>query len=117
MPKEEIEALPEEEKLVAKRLKLWYVLGKGKKKVPVIFLPETLSAINIMMKYRNVVISNQNNQYVFGHLHKNSMKNMRGLDAVRMDKAGLQNSSLITATQVRKYLSTTLQLMICPNQN
>ena len=45
MPKEEIEALPEEEKLVAKRLKLGYVLGKGKKKVPVIFLPETVSAI------------------------------------------------------------------------
>ena len=113
MSKEEIEALPEEEKLVAKRLKLGYVLGKGDKKVP--------SRNCICYKHNDEVQEcsdiKPKQSVCFGHLHKNSMKNMRGLDAVRMDKAGLQNSSLITATQVRKYLSTTLQLKICPNQN
>lgn len=93
--REEIEALPDEEKLLAKRLKLGYVPGKGKKKVPVLFPEETVYAISIMLKNRNSVISNQQNPYVFGRLHKNSIKNMRGSDAVRYvcNNAGLKNSN------------------------
>lgn len=111
--REEINALPEEEKLLAERMRLGYVLGKGLKRVPVLFPDETVSAINILLKHRESVISNPDNPYVFGRLRKNSVDYMRGSDCIRQicNEAGLQHSSLITATQLRKYLSTTLQLI------
>jgi hypothetical protein len=111
--KEEIEKLPEEEKLLAKRLKLGFVLGKGSKKVPILFPPETVKAIDFLLIQREKMISNAKNPFIFARLHKSSTKLMRGPDCVRevCAKAGLERPDLITATQMRKYLSTTLQLI------
>lgn len=111
--KEELEVMSNEEKTLAERLRLGYVVGKGHKKVPVIFPEETVNAINILLQHRESFITNKSNPYIFARLYKESLLYLRGSDCVRevCEKADLQQGSLLTATQMRKYLATTLQLL------
>ncbi|XP_052251835.1 uncharacterized protein LOC127858672 [Dreissena polymorpha] len=104
-----------QERKLAERLKLGYVKGKGarSKKVPIIFPEETVAAIDMLMQHRESFIMNKTNPYIFARLYKNSLKSLRGSDCVRevCVMAELQHASLVTATQMRKYLATTLQLL------
>ncbi|XP_053380080.1 uncharacterized protein LOC123548959 [Mercenaria mercenaria] len=111
--KEELDVLPVEEKKLDERLRLGYVVGKGHKKVPIIFPEETVNAIDVLMQHRVSFITNKSNPYIFARLHKESMLYLRGSDCVRevCEMADLQQASLLTATQMRKYLATTLQLL------
>ena len=111
--KEELDALPVEEKKLAERLRLGYVVGKGCKKVPIIFPEETVKTIDVLMQHRESFITNRNNPYIFARLYKESLLYLRGSDCVRevCEMADLQQGSLLTATEMRKYLATTLQLL------
>jgi hypothetical protein len=110
---QEIKSLPIEEQLLAKRMKLGYVRGKGNKKVPILFPPETVTGIDLLLQHRDLYFSFKENKYVFGRINKMSKLYLRGCDCVREIgcQAKLKNTKYITATEMRKYLATMLQLL------
>ncbi|WAR30017.1 hypothetical protein MAR_003585 [Mya arenaria] len=110
---EETQSLSVEEQLLAKSMKLGYVVGKGKRKVSILFLPETVRAIDLLILDRPSYFSNKENKYVFGRIFKMSKMYLRGSDCVREVgcEAKLNHTQYITATQMRKYLATMLQLL------
>lgn len=96
------------EKELVKRLDLVYVMGKGRRYVPILFPPITITAIKIILEQENesknpFIFSNRSNQFLRGH------------DAVRniVRNSGVCDPAKICGTSIRKMTSTLLQV----NQN
>ena len=102
------------EKALAKRLKVVYVTGKRKRRVPIIFTPEVAKDVNLLIKYRYVVGVCLENQYIFARPSRGSTKFVRGWDVLNdvSQKANLEKPELITSTKIRKHIATVLQLMV-----
>ena len=103
------------EKKLAERLEICYIEGKKKKAsrnaiVPILFTPETVVAVRILIKHRQLMAISSDNTYIFasGDLY---LKGWDTLQAITKRVSNLQKPKLITPTRTRKYLATLLQLM------
>ena len=112
--KEDIERIKDPvEKLLAKRLKMVYVKGKRKRRVPILFTDEMQSGINILLHFRKDVGVSQENQFIFARPSRGSVNAIRGWDAVHdvTKRVKLEKPKLITSTKIRKQMATVLQLL------
>ena len=101
------------EKLLAERLKIIYVKGKRKRRVPILFTEEMQNGINILVHFRGNVGVSSNNDYIFARPSRGSLNPIRGWDAVHdvTKKVNLKKPNLITSTKIRKQMATVLQLL------
>ncbi|XP_066927736.1 uncharacterized protein [Clytia hemisphaerica] len=102
------------EKMLAKRLKVIYVKGKKKRKVPILITPEVDGAIKVLIDNRKSVgVSNQN-KHLFPRPSRKSKSHVRPWEVVHecAIDAELVKPNLITSTKIRKHLATVLQLMV-----
>ena len=102
------------EKILAKKMKVIYVAGKKKRRVPILLTPEVCQAISRMVEYRETVGVTVENQYLFPRYSRGSLAALRGWDVLHAvtKKASLQKPELITSTKMRKHMATVLQLMV-----
>lgn len=103
------------EKKLAERLNLCYVPGKKKKGksglVPILFTPELVSAIRILLQKRETIGLTEETKYVFATSHTSRLKSWDVLHGVGKQVDGLEAPHLLTPTRTRKYLATMLQLL------
>jgi len=97
------------EKQLMESLELTYVLGKGRRYVPILFPPLAAKAIDFMNQKRKEAGVLESNDFVFPNKadgHK------RGCDCIRSTAAaaGLQHPERISATNLRKFTATALQV-------
>ena len=105
---------PLEQKL-AEKLDMIEVLGKRKRRVPVIITPYVKAAIDTLVLKRNSM-GLAGNQYLFAKA--GSKTYLPGWKAVKLACEGcsLKEPHLITSTKMRKYLATVTQVMQLDNQ-
>ena len=101
------------EKLLADRLKVLYVKGKKRRRVPVLFTTEMQQSIILLNAKRDEVGVDPSNKYLFPRPTRNSRNAMRGWDVVHevSNSANLAKPDLVTSTKVRKHMATILQLL------
>ena len=101
------------EKLLAKRLKVLYVKGKRKRRVPILFTKEVQEAIELLLSAREKVGVSVHNEYLFPRPTRDSKGHVRGWDVIHeiSTKARLQKPELVTSTKIRKHIATVLQLL------
>ena len=94
-----------------------YVKGKRGKRVPIIFTPEVVSAMDMLIKTRSLVRVASNNRYVFAAPSRNSTNFLRGNDCLSSvvtkvaEVAGLRCQEAIQSTKLRKYVATVSQIL------
>ena len=98
---------------LAKKLKVIYVSGKRKRRVPIIITPEVTEAVGKLLQFRKVVGVDERNIYLFPRHSRGSLNHVRGWEVVHdtTKRANLQQPNLMTSTKIRKHLATVLQLM------
>ena len=99
------------EQELAKKMDLVEVVGKRKRRVPVLLAPYMKNAINMILQIRELVGVSPENPFVFAK--PGSKGHVKGWDAIRFacDQESLQKPELITSTKLRKYLATVTQVM------
>ena len=110
---EAISFLTEAERHLADRLKVVYITGKRRRKVPILFTGETVAAVSCIVRKREIGGVCQNNKCVFARQFQDSLNHLDGWQTVKSvaSKASLAKPELITSTRIRKELATTLQLL------
>ncbi|XP_069109914.1 uncharacterized protein [Argopecten irradians] len=109
--KELISCLEPIEKKLMERLQLVDIMGKRKRKVPVILTADMVEALDCLNSHRSAVVSPAN-KYLFAAL-STSNGHLKGWDALNMisQKAGLQKPQLMRTTNLRKYVATVSQIV------
>ena len=110
---EALSFLSESEQHLAERLKVVYILGKRRRKVPILFTEETIAAVQCVVQNRGIAGVSPNNKYVFARQYQDSLNHLDGWHTVKTvaSKASLSKPELISSTRIRKELATTLQLL------
>ena len=105
---------PLEQKL-AEKLDLIEILGKRKRRVPIILTPYVKAALDVLVSKRTSMGLGPN-QYLFAKA--GSKTYVPGWKAVKLACEGcaLKQPGLITSTKLRKYLATVTQVMQLDNQ-
>ena len=96
----DFEALDETEKVMVKTSEILYVVGKGRKHVPVIFPPHLVSAVKwlAMISHNEFIFPNRAEGHLRGHDTIREMVKNSGID------------SRLTSTKFRKLAATVLQV-------
>ena len=91
------------------------IIGKERPKMPVIFTPEMVEAVNTLVNARDQANILPENPYLFpnsalGHLNtKDALK--AAVQAIHAaNPEALKHSELITSTKLRKYIATVSQV-------
>ena len=97
----ELEKLDDAEKILIKQLEVVYILGKGRRYVPIIFPPNVVEVVNwLSARAGKFIFSNEKQGYI------------RGNDAMRNIAKKAKISGQLGATKFRKLAATTLQVCI-----
>lgn len=98
---QEMEKLDETEKLLVKTLEVCYVIGKGRKYVPIIFPPNIIEIIEWLSKrVKHYIFENESGTYI------------RGNDAIRKISRLNQIGDHMNATKFRKLAATTSEYTV-----
>ena len=87
------------------------VIGKRKRRVPVLLTPHMISALDALVDLRVAVGVPDGNPYLF--VKAGAKSHVKGWDAIRYacGLVDLKHPELVTGTKLRKYLATVTQLM------
>lgn len=90
-----------------------HVRGKRGRQVPILLEPDLVKAMEALNKTRDRVGVNSKNIYLFATPTRNSLRHVRGNDAMKkvlglVDR--LQETERIRSTEVRKYCATVCQI-------
>lgn len=93
-------------------------MGKQNKQVTTIFLPEMISAVDMLNKTREVCGIKAENKFIFANTQMGHQNAWQVLNSMA-HKAGCNKPELISSTRLRKYLATVCQVVIqsCNNRN
>jgi hypothetical protein len=84
-------------------------LGKQGKKVPIILTPDMQKSIETLLLFRKKCKIEPNNPYLFANIKLGPLDGWQVLQS-GAKAAGCVKPSLITATRLRKYISTCAQV-------
>jgi hypothetical protein len=89
------------------------IVGKNRRKVPVILTTDVKNAIIVLNNTRKEVGVSQYNEYVFAVNDGKSANPLRGHDTLKnaCKKVKLERPDLIRSTNLRKYVATVSQLV------
>ncbi|XP_033760778.1 uncharacterized protein LOC117342681 [Pecten maximus] len=109
--KELISCLEPIEKKLMERLQLVDILGKRKRKVPVILTEDMIKGLDCLNKHRAGVVV-PTNKYLFA-APTTANGHLKGWDALNVvsEKAGLMKPRLMRTTNLRKYVATVSQIV------
>lgn len=99
------------EQELSKIMSMVEVIGKRKRRVPILLTPYMVSALDALVDLRVAVGVPANNPYLFTKAGGKS--NVKGWDAIRYacGQVDLQHPQLVTGTKLRKYLATVTQIL------
>lgn len=102
--------LDETDKLLLNNFLMVEVEGKCHNVVPILVSTNIQKGIKCLIEHRISAKINPPNSFIFA-AGKNSLKSIRGPDAIRQarQKIPLQKPNTITATQLRKHIATASQ--------
>ena len=87
------------------RIDLIESMGKINKKVTTIFLPEMISAIDLLLATRNEAGISPSNEYLFPNYVEGHLNGWQTMNRLAV-KAGCAQLNLISSTRLRQYLAT-----------
>lgn len=99
------------EKRLAETLLLIQIKGKRGRKVPILFPQDARQAIDFLLKYRSLASVPAENKFLF--ILPNHATHLRGWDGLSTfaKEFGCKQPKLVTGTNLRKYLATTVQVI------
>ena len=99
------------EQELAKIMDLVEIVGKRKRRVPVLLTPLMTRGMNVLLQVRSSVGVPKENPYLFAKA--GAKHNVKGWTAMKFacSNLDLRSPELITSTKLRKYLATVTQLM------
>lgn len=102
--------LSEVEKQLFKSLPVLEIIGTRNNKVPVLFTPDMIKAIDVLIANREKAGIPDTNPYLFAR--RNSDRFLRGHTCLQQfaSEAQLAAPALVNATQLRKYIATVCQV-------
>lgn len=112
----DLDHLDDLEKKMAERLSICYIEGKKKVKskknnlVPILFTPESVAAVKILVAKREFAGIQNTNPYIFA-TSESFIKGWDAIQAITKKIDGLKHPKLLTPTRTRKFLATLLQLL------
>lgn len=112
----DLDHLDDLEKKMAERLSICYIEGKKKVKsknnnlVPILFTPEAVTAVKILVEKREFAGIPNTNSYIFA-TGESFVKGWDAIQAITKKIDGLKYPKLLTPTRTRKFLATILQLL------
>ncbi|CAB3992031.1 uncharacterized protein LOC110455631 [Paramuricea clavata] len=111
--KEIFQSLSPSEQQLCKRLDLVEIIGKRRRKVPVILTEDVKAAINALNTRRKEGGVCESSQYVFAVNDGRSMNPLRGHDVIKKTckQVKLKEPELIKSTNLRKYIATVSQIV------
>ncbi|XP_028413955.1 uncharacterized protein LOC114536811 [Dendronephthya gigantea] len=97
----------------AKRFDMVEIVGKRRRKVPVIITDDVKKGIMALNKTRDEGGVSKDNEFVFAVNNGKSTKSLRGHDVMThiCAQINLKEPRLITSTNLRKYVATVSQLV------
>lgn len=103
-------SLSDLERRLASTLELVDIRGKRGRRVPIILTPDITENIQLLIENRKEMCILPENEYVFAI--PNSFNSIRGHDCLKKFciAANLKEPSLITSTNLRKYVATVIQM-------
>ena len=89
------------------------IIGKRKRKVPVILTEDVKAAIIVLNREREAANVCEGNDFIFAINDGKSKHSLRGHDVIKKTcgKVKLQQPNLVTSTNLRKYVASVSQLV------
>lgn len=99
------------ERELAKVMGCVEVIGKRKRRVPILLTPHLIQALDVLAQFRLTVGVPEANPYLFARAGAKGC--VKGWDALKhaCTKAKLERPDLVTGTKLRKYLATVSQIL------